>query len=132
SISLPGAIHTPTNAMSRLNDPLEPDCAPAGASRPVERSGCAPRAPAHAISPRSRSSRRRRHPRRWVASLSSSSVTVSALPTCAEQLDDHAAWALEARYLAIGMNVVLAVSPERVVLGGGVIKKHGLLPIVRT
>jgi len=51
----------------------------------------------------------------------------------AEQLDDQAAWALEARYLAIGiMNAVLAVSPERVVLGGGVMKKPGLLSIVRT
>ncbi len=50
----------------------------------------------------------------------------------AEELDDRAAWALEARYLAMGiMNAVLAVSPERVVLGGGVIKKPGLLPIVR-
>ena len=57
---------------------------------------------------------------------------MSALPPSAEQLDDQAAWALEARYLAIGMNAVLAVSPERVVLGGGVIKKPGLLPIVRT
>jgi fructokinase len=51
----------------------------------------------------------------------------------AEQLDDQAAWALEARYRAIGiMNAVLTVSPERVVLGGGVVKKPGLLPIVRT
>jgi fructokinase len=50
----------------------------------------------------------------------------------AEQLDDQAAWALEARYLAMGiMNAVLTVSPERVVLGGGVVKS-GLLPIVRT
>jgi len=30
------------------------------------------------------------------------------------------------------MNAVLAVSPERVVLGGGVMKKPGLLSIVRT
>ena len=30
------------------------------------------------------------------------------------------------------MNAVLTVSPERVVLGGGVVKKPGLLPIVRT
>ena len=30
------------------------------------------------------------------------------------------------------MTAVFAVSPERVVLGGGVIKKPGLLPIVRT
>jgi fructokinase len=45
----------------------------------------------------------------------------------AEQLDDQPAWALEARYLAIGiMNAVLTVSPERVVPGGGVVKKPGL------
>jgi fructokinase len=30
------------------------------------------------------------------------------------------------------MNAVLTVSPERVVLGGGVVKKPDLLPIVRT
>ena len=30
------------------------------------------------------------------------------------------------------MNAVLMVSPERVVLGGGVVKRPGLLPIVRT
>ncbi|MGE5531999.1 MAG: ROK family protein, partial [Bacteroidota bacterium] len=51
----------------------------------------------------------------------------------AEELDDQVAWALEAHYLAMGiMNAVLTVSPERVVLGGGVVKKPGLLPIVRT
>jgi fructokinase len=50
----------------------------------------------------------------------------------AEQIDDEAAWALEARYLALGIvNAVLTVSPERVVLGGGVVKRPGLLPIVR-
>ena len=50
----------------------------------------------------------------------------------AEELDDQAAWALEARYLAMGiMNAVLTVSPERVVLGGGVVKRPGLVPIVR-
>ena len=51
----------------------------------------------------------------------------------AEQLDHQGAWALEARYLAMGiMNAVLTLSPERVVLGGGVVKRPGLLPIVRT
>jgi fructokinase len=50
----------------------------------------------------------------------------------AEELDDPVALALEGRYLAMGiMNGVLTVSPERVVLGGGVIKTPGLLPIVR-
>jgi fructokinase len=50
-----------------------------------------------------------------------------------EAIHTPTAWALEARYLAIGiMNAALTVWPERVVPGGCVVKKPGLLPIVRT
>lgn len=46
--------------------------------------------------------------------------------------DDHAAWPLEARYLALGVvNLVLTLSPERVVMGGGVMSAGGLFPRVR-
>jgi fructokinase len=46
--------------------------------------------------------------------------------------DDHPAWTLEARYLALGLaNVILTLSPERVVLGGGVMARPSLLPLVR-
>ena len=46
--------------------------------------------------------------------------------------DDHPAWALEARYLALGLaNLVLTLSPERIVLGGGVMRAAGLLARVR-
>jgi fructokinase len=46
--------------------------------------------------------------------------------------DDHPAWALEAHYLALGLaNLVLTLSPERVVLGGGVMARAGLYPRVR-
>jgi len=46
--------------------------------------------------------------------------------------DDHPAWALEARYLALGLvNVILTLSPPRVVLGGGVLARAGLLERVR-
>jgi fructokinase len=46
--------------------------------------------------------------------------------------DDHPAWALEAHYLALGLaNVVLALSPERLVLGGGVMARTFLYPLVR-
>ena len=46
--------------------------------------------------------------------------------------DDHPAWALEAHYLALGVtNLVLALSPERVVLGGGVMARAALYPLVR-
>jgi fructokinase len=47
------------------------------------------------------------------------------------ELTDEAAWRLEAEYLALGVIAVLgALSPQRVVLGGGVAKAPGLLPLV--
>ena len=43
------------------------------------------------------------------------------------------AWLLEARYVALGLvNVVAVLSPERIVLGGGVMDVPGLLALVRT
>ncbi len=45
---------------------------------------------------------------------------------------DHAAWPLEARYLALGIsNLICALSPERIVLGGGVMRQAQLLPLIR-
>jgi len=50
----------------------------------------------------------------------------------AEELDDPGAWELEAHYLALGLvNVISVLSPERIVLGGGVLKNETLLPLVR-
>jgi len=50
----------------------------------------------------------------------------------AEEIDDEEAWALEAEYLALGLvNLVCTVSPQRIVVGGGVAKRPGLLPLVR-
>jgi fructokinase len=43
--------------------------------------------------------------------------------------DDHQAWALEARYLALALNnFVCTLSPRRIILGGGVMERLSLFP----
>lgn len=45
---------------------------------------------------------------------------------------DHPAWALEAEYLALGLhNLICSLSPQRIILGGGVMSQPWLLPQVR-
>ncbi|MEL7522772.1 MAG: ROK family protein [Cyanobacteria bacterium J06553_1] len=45
---------------------------------------------------------------------------------------EHPAWDLEARYLAMGIvNFVLTLSPQRVIIGGGVMEQPSLFPKVR-
>ena len=49
-----------------------------------------------------------------------------------ERLGDRAAWELEAEYLALGIvNLVCACSPQRIILGGGVMRREELFPLVR-
>jgi fructokinase len=44
----------------------------------------------------------------------------------------HPAWRLEARYIALGVvNWVCTLSPQRVILGGGVMSQQGLIEMVR-
>jgi fructokinase len=45
---------------------------------------------------------------------------------------DHPAWTLEAHYLGLAVvNVICALSPGRIILGGGVMSQPRLLPMVR-
>ena len=45
---------------------------------------------------------------------------------------DHPAWALEAHYLALAVvNLVCTLSPQRIVLGGGVMEQAHLFPLIR-
>jgi fructokinase len=46
--------------------------------------------------------------------------------------EDHAAWELEARYLALGVtNLMVTLSPKRIILGGGVMQGRHLFPRIR-
>jgi fructokinase len=46
--------------------------------------------------------------------------------------DDHPAWELEASYIAYALvNTILQVSPQRIVLGGGVMEHRTLFPAIR-
>jgi len=45
---------------------------------------------------------------------------------------DHPAWALEARYIGLALaNLILSFSPQRVVVGGGVMQQAGLYTLVQ-
>ncbi len=45
---------------------------------------------------------------------------------------DHPAWELEAHYLALGLvNFICTLSPQRIVMGGGVMEQLHLFPLIR-
>lgn len=47
-------------------------------------------------------------------------------------LNDHHTWRLEAHYMALGVaNLICILSPQRIIMGGGVMKQVGLFPLIR-
>ncbi len=53
-------------------------------------------------------------------------IDATDLPT------DHHGWDLEAHYLGVGIaNIVCTLSPQRIILGGGVTSQSKLIPMVR-
>jgi fructokinase len=47
--------------------------------------------------------------------------------------DNHPAWEQEAEYIAYAVvNVILTLSPQRIVLGGGVMEHLSLFPLIRS
>jgi fructokinase len=68
----------------------------------------------------------------WEGLAAGGAIAARWQATPAELAPDHPAWALEAEYLALGiLNLILVASPERVVVGGGVLEQPGLLAMVR-
>lgn len=52
---------------------------------------------------------------------------------CVDLPADHAAWELESQYLALGIvNLICILSPQRIVMGGGVMRHRELFPAIRT
>uniref|UniRef100_UPI000470BB08 ROK family protein n=1 Tax=Paenibacillus zanthoxyli TaxID=369399 RepID=UPI000470BB08 len=50
-----------------------------------------------------------------------------------ELAPDHLAWEIEAHYLAHAlMSYILILSPQKIVMGGGVMKQSHLFPMIRT
>ena len=46
---------------------------------------------------------------------------------------NHPAWALEAKYLALGIvNIITVLSPQRIIMGGGVMDQAHLFPQIRS
>lgn len=53
--------------------------------------------------------------------------------TAEELPPGHPGWDLEAHYLAMGIvNLIVTLSPQKVILGGGVMKQEQLFPMIRT
>lgn len=49
-----------------------------------------------------------------------------------ELSQEYIAWEIEAHYLAVGlMNIILVACPEKIILGGGVMKQKQLFPLIR-
>jgi fructokinase len=74
------------------------------------------------------------HDHCWEAMAAGPALAARVGAPADELPDDHPVWSIEARYLALGLaSCVLAISPRRIVLGGGVVEGRAstLLPRVR-
>jgi len=66
--------------------------------------------------------------------LASGPAVAKRWGTTAESLpSNHQAWSLEATYLALALtNLILTLSPQRIILGGGIMQRETLFQSIRT
>ena len=66
--------------------------------------------------------------------LASGTAMAARWGTSAEDIpDDHPAWSLEAHYISSALvNVILTLSPEIIILGGGVMSRQHIFPLIQT
>ncbi len=64
--------------------------------------------------------------------LASGTALKARAGQAAEYIQDENVWEVEAKYLAYGIsNIILTVMPEKIIIGGGVMKHKGLIERVR-
>ncbi len=69
----------------------------------------------------------------WEGLASGSALAERWRTPPADLPDEHPAWRLEAEYVALGLlSIVCVASPERIVVGGGVMDRPLMLPMIRT
>lgn len=68
----------------------------------------------------------------WEGLASGTAIQARRTQAPAAMAPDDGVWALEARYLALGLvSVISVLSPERILIGGGIMRTPGLLDRVR-
>ena len=68
----------------------------------------------------------------WEGLASGRAIEARWSRPASELEQEHGVWELEAHYLALGIVCVMCVlSPQRIVIGGGVMRRDELLPLVR-
>jgi fructokinase len=68
----------------------------------------------------------------WEGLASGRAIEARWRRSAAELAGDERVWTLQAHYLALGLvSVICVLSPERIVIGGGVLSEASLLPLVR-
>ena len=135
SASIAGA--RPPASTASATSPSAPGSAPGCSSTAAPSTASSIRRWAICASPTTASAIRSRGPVRrhgdcWEGLAAGGAIAARWDADPRELPDDHPAWALEAEYVALGiLAIVLVASPQRIVVGGGVLERPGVLAAAR-